>query len=155
MRATVISALALSLLWGETAYLLPHRNKDARHALVRLIQEAQGELVIITDAIDDPVLQRTLRKAPKHPRSIRLMTTRTATAAAWAIYRDVDACLLPGGRALGYTLIGTADGAFCQLGAPLDAAAFRSRSTIMHCGGAEAYLPVIKTLGTECAPYLK
>lgn len=157
MRSTLLMALSFCLLAAESSFLLPHQNADARHALVEAIKAADGDLLVISDTLEEAVLQRAMRKALDKPRTISLMTTQATTAASWALFRNVQACLLPAsdGHPIGFTLIGDPSATLCLLTAPADETVFRCRSALMHCTAAETFRPIIHTLKEECTPYLK
>ena len=143
--------LLTGLLAGDT-YLLPHRWHDARHRLNSMIRHATSPVVIVTHSIDDLHLQRGLRAALQQSRPVTLITDSKTTASHWAIYRSLDACIVPA-HPLPFSLVSVEKAHACILGTPMDTDAMRSGYGIMNCTDAADLRETIRLLKQECKPY--
>jgi len=153
MKHLFVLCLCLMHLFAEDVYLLPHRWQDARHQLNGLISTAEHSVVIVSDTISDSHLRRSLRRALEEGKSILLITGSMSTASQWAIYRTLDACILPSRESLTFSLVGADEARICTLGAPLDTDAMRSRSSMLYCSDAGAFSETLRLLRQECTPY--
>jgi hypothetical protein len=152
MKHLSLLGLFLTILSAESAFLLPHRWQDARHEVNMLIRRAETPVVIITDALDDVHLRRSLRRVLKDEHSVTLMTASQETAAQWAAYKSLDACVLSSDEPLTFTLVSSGKRA-CALNAPLQTQFLRSRTGVMYCTDAETFEETVRLLKQECRDY--
>ena len=144
--------MASSVLFADTLFLMPHQWHDARHRIAEMFRRTPGHLTIVTDTLQDTVLRRALQKRIETGAAVTLMTSSNKTAAHWAIYRNLDACVLTTLRPLGYSLCVTDKAESCLFTNPLSTEEFRS-SGMMHCADSAEYAPIIEQLKKECRPY--
>lgn len=155
MKRLCLIALFFTALFADTALLLPHRWQDARHELNRLVRDAETTIVIVTDTLDDIQLQRSLRLMLKQERSVVLMTSSKATASEWAMYRTMEACLLPTGSELGFSLLSVEGDTACALNMPLRTETMQRDYGVLVCGHAEEYTETLRLLRQECKGYFE
>jgi hypothetical protein len=155
MKHLRLLCLCTTMLSAESTYLLPHRWQDARHALTETIRTAPVRLVVAADAVDDTYLRRALRRAAKAQKRITLITGSEKTASQWAIYKTVDACLLPASAPLAFSLVVADGGKGCSVGLPLTTEAMRSRYGVMQCTDAEKFDETLRLLRQECRDYFQ
>jgi hypothetical protein len=152
MKRLCLLGLCLTILSADDAFLMPHRWQDARHELNTLILKTQSPVVIVTDALDDTNLRRSLRRVLKEERPVTLITGKTETASQWAAYKSLEACVLNSGEALAFTLVSSGMRA-CALDSPLQTQAMRSRTGVMLCTDAGTFAETIELLKQECRAY--
>lgn len=151
---TLLSLFILTALSAaDPALLLPHRWQDARHEIGILIKQTRQSLTLATDALDDPVLRRALRHAIESGRRVALLTSSESTASQWAMYKNVDACLLPGNIPMTFTLVTTDDKRSCLVTGGLDRRRFRHDYGLVHCGPSRDFDEALSLLKRECRPY--
>jgi hypothetical protein len=152
MKRLCLFGLCLTILAADNSYLMPHRWQDARHELNMLIRKAQTPLIIVTDALDDAHLRHSIRKVLKEGHPVTLITGSMTTASQWAVYNSLDACVLPSGEALTFTLVASGKRA-CSLNAPLQTQFLRSRTGVMFCTDADVFSKTVRLLKQECRDY--
>jgi len=139
---------------ADSSYLLPHQWQDARHALNVTIKAAEETIVLVSDAFDDPYLRRMLRRALQADRQVVLMTSSTALASEWAIYENVNACLLPSSP-LPFSMIVSDQKQQCTLSAPLRTKTMRTAYGLVVCKKGASDMNTVALLQQECTPYLE
>lgn len=147
----VLLSFPLFLLAG-TLYLFPHQWQDARHRLGTELLNLPGPVTIITDTLHDTVLRHAIEKRLARRQRIVLMTPSIRTASRWAIYRDIEVCVLKDSAALGYSLITAETEKSCLLSLPLTTEAFHG-SGMMQCGDTLRFQSVTRMLKKECTAY--
>lgn len=154
MKPWLFTSLCFTLLCADTQFLLPHRWHDARHALNHLVKTAKTQIVLIVETLDDRYIERSLRKALEEGRHMLLITPSPALASRWAIYSNVNACVLPDSP-LGFSLLIADTKNICSATLPLSEAHFRSRYGLVHCFHHPGDNEVVRLLRQECEPYLQ
>lgn len=150
---TVLILLSFPLfLLADSLYLLPHQWQDARHHLSTEFFNLPGPVTIITDTLHDTLLRHAIEKRLARHRHIVLMTPSIRTASRWAIYRDIDVCVLRDSAALGYSLITAKTKKGCLLSLPLTTEAFHGNG-MMQCSDIVHFQAATRMLKKECTPY--
>jgi hypothetical protein len=152
MKRLLMYCLPLTLIAADSTLLLPHSWQDARHAVTSIIATAPSHIVIVTDALGDTYVRRGLRHALETHKHVTLITASALTASQWAIYQDVDACVLSADGPVGFSLVSGGESA-CTMNMPLNANAMRSTYGIMLCTDADAFAETVTLLKRECKDY--
>lgn len=152
MKHLLFAGLFLMPLLGSEAFLLPHRWQDARHVLGVMIRSVDTPLTIVTARLDDPYLRRTLRRALEKEKAVTLITPSQATASQWAMYRSLQACLLPPDSNMTFSLVRSSKRG-CMLSHPLDTEMIRNVPGLMLCDDGSVFDEALRLLRQECKPY--
>ena len=152
MKHLLFAGLFLMPLLGNEAFLLPHRWQDARHVLGVMIRSDETPLTIVTARLDDPYLRRTLRRALEKEKAVTLITPSQATASQWAMYRSLQACLLPPDSNMTFSLVRSSKRG-CMLSHPLDTEMIRNVPGLMLCDDGSVFDEALRLLRQECKPY--
>lgn len=150
MRRPLIPTLLAISFEASALFLLPDRWHDARHAFVRLLERPFHDYVLVTAALDDPVIARVLIRADD--RNVTLITPDTETAGRFALFRHIRVCLLD--AAPHYTLLQADRSEFCTAGVALQGEAFSRTRAVVVCGRDRDGGYVARTLLQRCRPYL-
>ena len=154
MKRLALTCLCTAVLAAESAFVLPHRWQDARHALTETIRTAPSRIVVVTDRADDAYIRRALRDALERGKRVTLITASESTAAQWAVYKSAEVCILPATEPLAFSLV-AADTDACSASLPLSTEALRSRYGIVRCGDSKAFDETIRLLKRECRAYFE
>ncbi|GEM_PF-4153738 len=149
----VFLLLMLTCSLNATQYLLPHNHHEATHYIAKSITDSNSSIVIVSDLLKSREIKKAIVKALKDGIEVELITNNRETAAAFAIYKDLNPCLLQTST-LTYALIQTSNSS-CLSTTTLALEQLRVNSGVVSCiDSNRIFDTIINTLKNECDLYL-
>ncbi len=153
--------LFLSVVYGNSFFLLPDQSSDALYALKQKIKAAQNSIVLITPFALDKSLRKAIIKRLPYLDTFTLITSSEKIAGSFAIYKNSDVKLLRSDNVhnLQMTLLLIDERHGCLSSVGLIKNITRSQTGIITCSSTseeiDFYQSVIRRLDLRSDAYFK